>query len=222
MSHSVVWRLIVKDLFFLRWFMIGSIAAGAGALAIMPQGRMASYVGAVSLICTFIVLLIFLVMGAVVQERKDKVMLFILSLPVSTTQYVFAKVISNAIAFGVPWIVLTIATFVVVDRTQIPNGVLPFYTALLGYFAFYYCALLGVALLADSNGWHGVAITVGNISVNFLIPYLLSRPSVKDNIEGPTAVWSSDIFTVLGIELVLAIVALGTAIYVRTRKLDFV
>jgi ABC-2 type transport system permease protein len=222
MTRSIVWRLVAKDLFFLRWFMLGAIAAGAGALVIMPQGRVPSYVAAVSLICTLIVLLIMLVMGPVVQERKDKIMLFILSLPVSTTEYVVAKVIANAIAFGVPWLVLTIATFLVVDLTPIPNGSLPFWAAVLGYIFFYYCALLAVGLLTDSGGWHATAITIGNISVNFLIPFLLARPSLQQNIEGPTAVWSSDLLWILALEPTVGIAVLGLALVARTRKPDFV
>ena len=50
----------------------------------MPLGTVTAYVGCVSLICVLVILNIFLVMTAVVQERKDKVQLFILSLPVST------------------------------------------------------------------------------------------------------------------------------------------
>jgi ABC-type transport system involved in multi-copper enzyme maturation permease subunit len=222
MSGSMVWRLVAKDLYFLRWFIVFPIIAGAGALAVMPFGRVASYVGGVSLICTLIIVNILLVMIGIVQERKDKVMLFVLSLPVSTTQYVIAKVLSNGIAFGTCWLVLTIATVLVVDLTVLPNGVLPFWMAVLCYILFYYCALLAVALLSDSAGWHATAITIGNISVNFLIPYLLSLASVRQYAEGPTAVWTADILTIIVLELAVGLVALGIALVVRTRKPDFV
>jgi hypothetical protein len=94
--------------------------------------------------------------------------------------------------------------------------------AIMGYLLFYYCALLAVGLLSDSHGWHAASIVTGNISVNFLIPFLLSRPSLKGNIEGPAAIWSSDILTVVALELVLGIAVLGGALYVRTRQPDFV
>ena len=51
---------------------------------------------------------------------------------------------ANAIAFGVPWLFLTAAAVVVIDATPIPNGMLPFWLALLVYLLLYYCALLGV------------------------------------------------------------------------------
>ena len=59
-------------------------SAALVAIAIMPLGRVSAYVGGVSLICVLVILNIFLVMSGVVQERKDKVLLFVLSLPVST------------------------------------------------------------------------------------------------------------------------------------------
>ncbi len=37
---------------------------------------------------------------------------------------------------------------------------------------------------ADSTGWHATAIIVGNVSVNFLIPFLLSLPSVSAHAKG--------------------------------------
>jgi hypothetical protein len=222
MTGSIVWRLVAKDLYFLRWFVVGAIVAGVGALAVMPQGRVPAYVGGVSLICTLIVLLIFVVMGGVAQERKDKVLLFVLSLPVSTTQYLAAKVIANAIAFGVPWSILTLATLVVVERSGLPNGVIPFWSAVLGYMFFYYCALLGVSLLTDSTGWHAVAITIGNLSVNFLIPFLLSRPTVRQTIDGPVAVWSPDVATIVALEFAVGIAVLGAALVARSRQRDFV
>lgn len=222
MNGSIVRRLILKDLYLVRWMIAGSIAAGVAAVAMMPLGKTSAYVGGVSLVCVLILLNIFLVMGGVVQEKKDKVLLFILSLPVSTTEYTVAKVLANAIAFTVPWLVLTAANIVMIDVSRIPNGILPFWVAVLGYLLFYYCALLAVSLVKDSTGWHTTAIVVGNVSVNFLIPILLSRPSVAAHVEGPTAVWTADIVAFIAIELLTGVAALWLAVYLYSRRPDFV
>jgi ABC-2 type transport system permease protein len=221
-SASIVRRLILKDLYLVRWMIAGSLVAGAVAIAMMTRGRMSSYVGGVSLICTFIILNIFVVMGNVVQERKDKVQLFLLSLPISPMQYTAAKVLSSSIAFVGPWLVLSAAVLVVIDVSPLPNGVIPFWVAVLAYLFMYYCALLAVALVVDSTGWHATAITLGNLSVNFLIPILLGLPSVSGHIEGPIAVWTSDVITILTIEMVLGVAALCLAWYARSRAADFV
>ncbi len=222
MNGSVVRQLILKDLYLVRWLIVGAIVAGIPALALMPASGLTSYVGGVSLICVLIILNIFLVMSGVVQERKDKVLLFALSLPVSSAQYTAAKVIGNAIAFLVPWIILTVAAIVVIDATRMPNGILPFWITVLVSLLLYYCILLAVGLVWDATAAHVSMITAGNVSVNFLIAFLLGLPSVRTNAESQTAVWTADIITILGIELAAAVVILGTAVYVRSRRGDYV
>lgn len=221
MNGSIIRQLILKDLYLVRWMIVGSIFAGLVALAMLPLGRVSAYVGGVSLICVLIILNIFLVMS-VVQERKDKVLLFVLSLPVSTTEYTVAKVLANSIAFTVPWLVLTAANIAVIDASQIPNGILPFWMAVLAYLLFYYCVLLAVSLVKDATGWHTTAIIIGNVSLNFFIPFVLSRPSVRAHSEGPTAVWTGDIVGIIAIEILAGVAALGLAVYFHSRRPDFV
>jgi len=222
MTRSVMWQLVLKDLYLVRWMLAGSLAAGAVAVATLPMGSVAAYVGGVSLICVLIIFNIFLVMGSVAQERKDKVLLFVLSLPISTTQYIVAKVIANATAFLTVWLALAVATVVTIDVTAIPNGLLPFWIAVLAYILGYFGVLLAVALATDSTGWQATTITIGNVSLNFLIPYLLSRPSVIAHRDSATAVWTGDILAIVAIELVIGIAALASAVYARSRTGDFV
>jgi ABC-2 type transport system permease protein len=222
MTGPIVRQLIRKDLHLVRWMIGSSIAAGLIAVAMMPLGKVSAYAGGVSLICVLVLLNIFLVMTGVVQEKKDKVLLFVLSLPVSTTEYLAAKVLANALAFTVPWLVLTAANVVTVAVSRIPDGILPFWVTVLAYLLFYYCALLAVSLVTDSTGWHTAAIVIGNVSVNFLIPFLLSRPSVRAHGEGPAAVWSGDLVAILAIEILAGAAALGLAVYYRSRRPDFI
>jgi ABC-2 type transport system permease protein len=222
MNGSIVRQLILKDLYLMRAMIAGSIIAGLIAVAMMPLGKISAYVSGVSLICVLIVLNIFLVMGGVVQEKKDKVVLFIMSLPISPAEYTMAKVLANAIAFTVPWLVLTAANIVVIGLSPIPNGILPFWLAVLGYLFFYYCALLAVSLFKDSQGWNATAIVIGNVSVNFLIPVLLSRPSVNAHAEGAAAVWTGDIVAIIALEILAGIAALGIAVHVHSRRPDFI
>jgi len=222
MSAPIVRQLILKDLYLFRWLIAGSLAAGGAAIAVMPLGQASTYVGAISLICTLVVLNIFLVMSGVVQEKKDKVLLFILSLPVSTTEYLVAKVAANAIAFLVPWLVLTVGTIAMIDVSAIPNGIVPYWLAVLSYILFYYCMLLAVGLMWDSTGAHVATIIVGNVSINFLIPFLLSLPSVSNHAKDPTAVWTGDIVAIVAAEIVAGALALGLAVHLRSRHGDFV
>ena len=222
MNAAVIWQLVRKDLYLVRWMIVGSIIAGLVSIAMMPLGTVSAYVGGVSLICVLIVLNIFLVMGGVVQERKDKVLLFVLSLPISTTEYTVAKVLANGITFTAPWLILTLANAVMINTSQIADGLLPFWLTVLAYMFFYYCTLLAVSLVTDSTGWHTAAIIVGNVSVNFLIPVLLSRPSVAAHSKSQTAVWTLDIVTIIGVEVLAGLAALWLAVYFQSRRRDFV
>jgi ABC-2 type transport system permease protein len=222
MNGSIVPQLILKDLYLMRWMIGGSLVAGLVAMAMMPLGTVSAYVSGVSFVCVLIILNIFLVLTNVAQERKDKVTLFVLSLPVSTTEYTVAKALANLIAFVVPWMILTAANIITIDLSQIPNGILPFWLAVLGYLLFYFCALLALTLVKDGTGWHTTAIVIGNVSVNFVIPFLLSRPSVTANAKGPVAVWTSDLVAFIAIEILAGLAALGVAVYVQSRRPDFI
>jgi len=222
MSGSLVRRLILLDLYLMRWPVAGALVAGAVSIAVMPLGGVPAYVGGVSLICVIVILNIVLVMTFIVQEKKDKVQVFMLSLPVSTTQYLAAKLLANAIAFAGSWIALTVGVVAVIDVSALPNGSLPFLVTLLVYLLMYYCVLLAAGVTSDRAGWHATVITIGNVSVNFIIPWLLSQPSIYLNRTGPVAVWTGDVVAVLAVEAVVAVGAVGLGLYLRSRRTDFV
>jgi ABC-2 type transport system permease protein len=222
MTPSIVRQLVLKDLYLTRWIVIGSTVAGLVALGIAPLSPTAFYVGGVSFICVLVVLNIFLVTVGVMQEKKDKVLLFVLSLPISTTQYTFAKMAANFTAFFVPWLLLTVASLVIIAATGLPNGLMPFTTAISLYLLCYYCLLLGVAIATESPGWITAVIVAGNISVNFFIPLVFRLPSAGPGVSTETAVWGRDIITVLVLEVVVCAAALVVTSVVQSRKKDFV
>ncbi|MFT3913061.1 MAG: hypothetical protein QM704_02920 [Anaeromyxobacteraceae bacterium] len=219
---AIVGTLVKKDLYLMRWAMAGALAGGAVSLAFLPRGGILTYVGGVALICALIVLEILVVLQGVAAERRERMLVFVLSLPVDPLQVTLSKVAATAIAFGVPWLALTGATAVLIRATELPDGILPFWIALLSYLFLYFCALLAVALTRSSSGWMAAAITVGNISVNFVIPLLLALPSVKAHHEGAVAVWSSDVVAIIAAELVLGLAVLALAVWRATRRPDFV
>ncbi len=221
MNSSIVRHLILKDLHLTRWISISGLAGGLVAVGLMSLSPYPIGGGGVLLICALIVLNIFLVLHTVVQERKDQVSVFVLSLPVSPAQFVAAKVMANLTAFGVPWLILTLATLVTVDVSRIPNGFLPLWMAVLGYLFFYYCVLLAVGLNTSSSGWHATAVIAGNVSVNFVIMLLFSLPSVRAHGAGDAAVWTTDVATIVAAEIAGGIAALALALFAYSRRTEF-
>jgi hypothetical protein len=137
---------------------------------------------------------------------------------VSQAQYVVAKVVANGLAFLVPWLVLTVATTVAITMSQIPNGFLPFWIAVLAYHLFYYCALLAVGMSTASTAWHVAAIIVGNVSVNFFIMVALSLPSVRAYGAGDAVVWASDMVGLIVVSVVGGVGVLALAVLARLRR----
>lgn len=219
MSSSAFRHVVLKDLHLLRPMSAGAIVGGLAAAALMTTSPLPINLGGLLLICTMVVLIIFQAM-AVVQERKDHVSLFVFSMPLSPAQYVSAKALATLVSFAVPWLILTAAVAVAVDRSQIPDGYLPFWMALQAYHFFYFCALFAVALNTESTAWHATAVTVGNISVNVFIMVLFSLPSVKAYADGPSPIWSGDLIGIMVTAPVVgfAVLALGIAAFVRRTE----
>lgn len=222
MSQSIVGRLILKDLYLNRWVIAGALVLGVVTLAIAPLSELLHFVSTVSFIVTLILLNVFIVMVSVGQERKDKVMLFVLSLPVSTAQYVVSKLTASLIAFLAPFVFIMAGSTAVVLLTDLPNGSLPLTFAIGAYVLLYFCVFLGVALNTASGVWTALVIIIGNVGVSFLIPGVSSFASVREYGRTETLVWSADVLTVIGVELALSVAALAVFLVLTIRKKDFI
>jgi hypothetical protein len=222
MSRSIVYQLVLKDLYLCRWLIGGSLFAGAISLAMMPLSSVTFYVGSVSFLGVIVILNVMLVMLNIVGERKEKVAHFMLSLPVSTTQYVASKVLANCLAFFVPFMLLLAASVLIIETTAIPDGFVPVAVAVMCYVVLYFSLLLVAALLTDSPAWHTSVIVFGNITINFVIAGLLHDPDVARTTSGPTAVWTASVTLTLIFELALSLVVLALGWHFSTRKKHFV
>jgi ABC-2 type transport system permease protein len=223
MSRSIVMRLVLKD-FYLQWpLLAGSLILGFAllALALFGGGPITFYVGSVSFLCVLVLLNVLLVGSTVAQEKKDRVMLFVLSLPVSTTQYAVAKLVSSLLAFLIPFCLLGGAALLVIALTPIPHGLIPLTMAVMMYVCLYFCIFLAVALSADSALLNTLVMILGNLLISFLIAWLLNHPSVAQAAKGPVAIWPAEILTSLTVEILGSLVALATALLIILRKKDF-
>lgn len=222
MSQSIVRQLVVKDLRLARPLIIGSFVVGALSLGLLPWSRVAFYVGAITFMVTLVLMNILIVSGSVINERKEKTRLLVLSLPVSTTQYNLSKFLSSLIAYGAPAVLLTAVAVLFLDLTPLPNGFIPFTIVMSVHCFLYFCAYLAFALVSDSPGGMTAVIVAGNLSLTFIINYLFSLKSVMDYLGGEVAVWSPALINVMAIELALCVIALAISFVAYSRKTEFV
>ena len=222
MSQSIVLKLVMKDL-RLAWPLVaGSLILGVLSLAVSPWSAVAFFVGGSALIVALILLNIMLVTSSLMSERKEKIRVFMLSMPVSTTEYNVAKLLSSLIAYLVPAVLLTLGGVVLLLVTPLPNGFIPLFVATSVHCLFYFCVFLAFALVTDSQGWITTVIVSGNVSISFLVPGLINLSSVGPNLPTDSIVWGADVVTLMTVELVLAAAALAISFVVNSKKTEFV
>lgn len=222
MSRSIVWQLVAKDLCLAWQLVTGSLVLGVLSLAVVPWSAVAFFVGGSGFVVTLILLNVMLVGSSLVGERKEKIRVFMLSMPVSTTQYSVSKLLSSLIAYVVPSTVLTIAAVALLLATPLPDGFVPLTVATSVHCLLYFAAYLAVALVTESQGWMVTVVVCGNVSISFLIPYLINLTSIKETLGMEAVVWGADVVALIGAELVLAVAALAISLVVNSRKTEFV
>lgn len=226
-SHAqsgMVGRLIRKDWYFHRWAILAYIGAGALALTLVGiGGEGAFYIGSTLLITVLISVGIHLPMATVVEERKNQTLPFVMSLPISASEYTLAKVVANLLIILVPWLTLLVGTVVVIaSRETAPDGLIPFAIILMVEILAGSCLILAVALVSESMGWSIAAIVFGNLFFQGFLYYVAHIPSVASAIEGPSAVWNRAEVTLLAAELAAIALILGLTFFLQSRKTDFI
>ncbi|HEX5048451.1 MAG TPA: ABC transporter permease [Gammaproteobacteria bacterium] len=222
MSHSIVRHLVVKDLRLAGPLVTGSFVLGVLSLALSPWSGVAFFVGGSVFVVTLVLLNVMLVSMSLMNERKDKVRVFLLSMPVSTSEYFVAKLVSSLLAYVVPSVLLTLAAIGLLVATPLPNGFIPLTVAVSVHCLLYFCVYLAFALVSDSQGWMTTIIVFGNVSISFVIPGLINMTSLNGTLGAETAVWKADTLGFIAIELVLAVVALVISFIVNSRKTEFI
>jgi hypothetical protein len=223
MNTSIVRQLIMKDLFLLRPMIVGALVIGAIGIALMPFGELAFFIGWITLLIATLLHGIFATAIGVITERKDRVHLFVLTLPISPAQYLRAKLSASAIAFFVPWTILLGATLALIATTGIPDGIMPFLAMLFGYVVCYYAAYLGMSLVTDSPIWSTLVIIIGNTAPVFLIQAFLRMSGVAPDVgPPPDASWTTTVLGTLASEFLFSAAVIGGALLVRSRQRDLI
>ena len=223
MQTSLMMRLILKDIYMNRVLIIGSLVAVLMSLYVATLGTTGFNIGSVLFITTIIVMGIFVAMFGVVRERENRSWMFVLSLPVSTIQYFIAKLVAALVSFLLVWGVSLLATVLVIFLADsIPNGLLPFFVLMMLFMFHNFAIFLAVALLTVSAVWVGATIVVTNTSTTLFIFYLAGLPSIQENMGGSVVVWSPAIFSIMFYELTVVVAVLALAMFLQSRRNDFV
>jgi hypothetical protein len=225
LARPVVRRLIAKDLYLYRWLIAGALAAGVASLALTGRGaaREGGFdLGFLLFLTTVIAFGVFVPMLAIFKERQDRTELFVLSLPLSPGQYARSKVVGALLVFLGPWLALTGGVVALTLASGRPGGGLPFFVATMGFLLGNFCTLTALVAVTRREIWAFAGILTTNVSVTPFLVYLGQLPGVAGRGQEAVAAWSPEVAAVLALEGLWICVALGLALWLPTRRFDFV
>lgn len=223
MNYRMIKRLILKDWYLQRWAILGSVLGGAVALGIVCIGGKAAFmVGLILLITALIAVGAQLGFTTMVQERKEQTLAFVMSLPISNTDYTVAKLLGTVVIFLVPWLLLVLGSFALFAVPHgIPHGLFPFTAIMATEILVNTCLIISVALVTESQGWTVGALMVGNISVNLIGYYIAHLPGIAKGMAGSSVMWSWTASVALVVELAVIALTLCLTFFLQSRKRDF-
>lgn len=223
--NPVVGHLIRKDWQLHRGLIVLCLLGAAIAVGIVQIGSGTSFViGAGSLFLAMVMCAALMPSLSIVNERKKQTLPFIMSLPLSPMQYTTAKLVSNVGMFLAAWcLMLGGALFLVFGRHLFPAGGVPsmLIYSLLPFVGF--CAITGMAMVGESEGWGIAANAVVNSSYWIWWFLISSRvPEVNNDWKSPVIVWRPVALEIISLEVALIVLILAATYYLQSRKRDFI
>lgn len=224
MNRAMIQRLVLKDWYFNRWVILGYLAGGSIALALVGGGNEAAFfAGCILLVTVLISMGIHLAMATVVQERTQHTLPFVMALPISPAEYTTAKIVANLLLFVAPWLVMVLASIgVVAARAAIPDGMIPFVVLLLFEIFVGYCLIVAVALVSESEGWTIGAIVTTNLAFQGFMYVVSHQPAIAAEMRGQAILWSGPTIPILLAEIAAIAAILSLTFFFQSRKTDFV
>lgn len=223
MNHSLIPRLIWKDIEMTWPFPVVATVAGCGALALFYFGSNALALAGIVAFFVVLVILGTMPMQLIVNERKKQTLAFVMSLPVSAGQYGTAKLASSLGMFVVPWLMLIgIAFSLVVGRSDTPNGIIPLALVLVLLPLIGFLLTTSVAIVSESETRSIITMAAVNISYSFVWLVVTAFPGMTRDAANAVPVWNETILSVLAGEVGLVAIVLALTLYLQSRKRDFV
>jgi len=217
-------KLIAREFHRHRWLIAVSLVAGLGGLAVVTRGGSIAFnVGFLVWLTTIVAFGVVIAMFGIATERKERVMNWVLTLPISHGDYVRAKVVALLVCFIVVWFVLGVAALgLVVALPELPDGLLPFAVLLIAFLLGNYSFVVCSALHSHSEGLMTVVILVHNTAITLFMFAVAAMDDISRHMRGAVPVWNSAFWTVLGIEVAVFLILFALPFFVAARRRDFI
>jgi ABC-2 type transport system permease protein len=216
-------KLIAKEFYIHRWLIVGSTVAGIAGLLIAVEGEVRFNIGMLTWLTTIVAFGVVLAMFGIANERKERALQFVLSLPLSPGDYVRIKLFGLLLCYIVPWAILSAgAVILILAMPNLPDGLLPITVLLCGFMLANFSVVLCGALHTASEGMMTIVIIVTNMAVTLFIFLIGGLAPLHDQIHAPIPVWNHTFWTVLVAEIATLAVTLSLPHFVAARRRDFI
>ncbi len=222
LNFPAIRALVIKDWQLFEKQLAAYVAAGLLALALIGHAtRWSFYLGSLLLIIVMVAASCFAISTSVLNERKEKTLAFVMSLPVAPLDFYLAKLVGNLVTFGVPFGVLAGGAVAVTLWTPVPDGLLTLVLLLCGHLLLAYCVALCVALQVESEGWNIFAMIASSALINPFMAGLSQIPDIARHWQGDTVVWSWQVLAILALQGLGSLALLAYAGWRHLRKQAF-
>ncbi len=203
-------KLLAKELYLNRWLMLATTVGGLASVGIATLGNTGFNIGSLTWMTTVVVLGVMLGLHGLINERKDRSLLFTLSLPLSASDYLRAKLWGLLLCFLMPWLALSIGAVGLVLLTPVPDGLLPLVVLLCLFLLTNFSLVLCGGLLTTSEGAFTAIIITTNMGVTLFMFMVGGIPAIHEHLRGAVPQWNGAFRTVALTEL--AVLALAVLI----------
>jgi ABC-2 type transport system permease protein len=221
--NVVTRKLIAKELYVNRWFVIGGSLSAIVSVLIALTGKTGFNVGALTWLTTIIALGVMLALYGIMNERKEHALQFVLSLPLSVGDYVRAKMVGLMACFLLVWVAGSAAALLLVyGHPGVPDGLAPYTLLLCVFMLANYAVVLCGAVHAQSEAATTALIVVTNMGVSVFMFTVGPMEGINEHMWSPAPMWNSTFWTVLGCELAVLVIAFTLPFFLAARRRDFI
>jgi len=220
---NMVRILMRKDLQLVAAPALTYFAGGVLALGLMSVHAEGSYYAGVVLLITALMALGFHpAIATAVGERKGQTLAFVMSLPITPTDYTVAKLAVNLLVFFVPWTLLLLGCAMLIHwRADLPDGLIPLAVILFGVVAASSVVILCVGVATESMPLTIVTQVASNLAFQGVMFSASNNPQIKAAMAGDVVAWSPPVLGYLGVYACIILLALAATVWAQSRKTSF-
>lgn len=224
MNMRMMAILVRKDIALVLMPVLLYSAVGLLSIGLMAaRSQSAFYAGSVLMISAMMALGFHPAMATIVGERKEQTLAFVLSMPTTPLEYMWAKIGANLVLFFVPWALLAAATMALFAASpDIPDGLMPYSMILFGAIASGALCIVAVAIATESMQLTIATQIISNLAFQAVMFGASNLPAIKANLHGAAAVWDGPVLTFLAAELAIGLSFIAAAVWLQSRKTSFI